>query len=249
MRQAAVETKPEKKNIFLPPLLLITLAVMLLTSGTIFMLRRAEKEAAPTLLEQVSEKAAAAAVFKHYALVIEESGPGYSLRFSGQVHEDRMYGKIDGYDLEIFAEEERFFVKNAVAAGWQDLKTAKLETLPVLLRDPHYLLSTLLAEKDIVVEAGSNRTVNNAACQTYFLEIPPPALQLLTHFGSEAVIDKLQVYLWFAEEDAFLHRMAVMMNVTVGEQSIHINRTYNLTCDAPDFPEDIPKTDTKTMPI
>ena len=30
---------------FLPPLLLITLAVMLLTSGTIFMLRRAEKEA------------------------------------------------------------------------------------------------------------------------------------------------------------------------------------------------------------
>ena len=31
-----------EKN-FLPPLLLITLAVMLLTSGTIFMLRRAEK--------------------------------------------------------------------------------------------------------------------------------------------------------------------------------------------------------------
>ena len=33
--------------------------------------------------------------------MIEESGPGYSLRFSGQVHEDRMYGKIDD-DLEIF---------------------------------------------------------------------------------------------------------------------------------------------------
>ena len=122
-------------------------------------------------------------------------------------------------------------------------KTAKLETLPVLCVI-HIVIVNSPGRKDIVVEAGSNHTVNNAACQTYFLEIPPPALQLLTHFGSEAVIDKLQVYLWFAEEDAFLHRMAVMMNVTVGEQSIHINRTqFNLRC--PGFPEDIPKTDTK----
>ncbi|HZK25497.1 MAG TPA: hypothetical protein VFC74_08960 [Oscillospiraceae bacterium] len=249
MRLAPVENKPEKQHIFLQPYFIITFVVVVLSSVCVFLLTRQKEEAVPTMLDIVAETTAAAAAHKHYNLVIEESGPGYLLRFSGQVHDDRLYGKIDGYDLEIFADEDQFFIKNSLASEWQDIKTAKLETLPTLIRDPHYLLANLMAGKEIAIETGTPRTVDDVICQTYFLEIPPPNLQLLTRFSTDATLDKLQVYLWFAEESGFMHRLAVMMNVTVAEETIQINRTYNLSPEAKDFPEDIPKINRKVMPI
>ncbi|MCR3922414.1 MAG: hypothetical protein NUK65_07860 [Firmicutes bacterium] len=248
MRQAA-NTPKKKKHIFLHPTFIIFFVAIVVGTSYVLFFNRPKEEVEPTILAIVAEKAESASTYTHYCLMIEESGPGYSLNFSGQVHDDRIYGKIEDYELEIFSDQNKYYIKSKLADGWQEMEKTELADVPALIRDPHYLLQTLLSSKEIFAEVGTERTVNDVLCQTYFLEIPPPDVQLLTRFEKDATLDKLQIYLWYATESDFMYRMAVMMNIAVGDETIQINRVYNLDTDANDFPEGVPVVAEKVTPI
>ncbi|NLZ92935.1 MAG: hypothetical protein GX922_02785 [Firmicutes bacterium] len=247
MRQAAYIAQ---KKIFSKPLVVILLFLLLVTSAFFMIIfREGELEALTTTLEEVREKTEAAAAQNVYGLVIEESGPGYSLSFKGQVTNNCLYGKIEDFEIEICSEDDQYFIKSKLDENWQALNKTGLDALPAVIRDPYYLLQTMLKGKEIVAEKGAQRTVNNIPCQTYFLEIPPPELQFLTRFENNATLDKLQIYLWFSEEENFLHRMAILMNVTVEEETIQVNRVYNLTREYEELPEDLPIIKGKVSPV
>lgn len=243
MRQATNLSRGKGRTFF-SPLLIFVLVAALLATGLTLVLSRPEETKSPTLQEVVIANATRAAETKTYALTIEESGPGYNLRFVGQVQNGKIYGKIDAYDLEVFSNYNKYFVKGSkLFDEWQEVKLAELDALPVLIRDPQQLLQLLLADNKLLVEEGVERMVEDIPCQTYFLEIPPPDLQLLTRFEEEATVDRLQLYLWFGNDDTFLHRMAILINLTVNEQAIQINRIYNLSPQTKIFPEGLPEVD------
>lgn len=239
MKQAPIITV-QKNKMFLAFLI----AAILLSAGLMLLCNRPDGNTLPALADMVAAKAAAAAENTSYSIVIEESGPGYSLRFSGQANDGLIYGKIDAYELEVFAKQEKYFVKGSgLFEEWKEIGKAELEALSVVIRDPHDLLRKLLNANEILAEEGPIRSVEDVPCQTYFLEIPPPDLQLLTRFEHEATLDKLQIYLWFDQETSFLYRMAILMYVTVEGENIQINRIYNLSPEKKILPAGLPQVD------
>lgn len=243
MRQASNLSRGKGKT-FLSPFLAFLLVTALLATGLTLVLSKPDEAKLPTLQEVVTANATLAAGTKTYTLTIEESGPGYNIRFVGQVQNGKIYGKIDAYDLEVFSNYDKYFVKgNKLFDEWQEVKLAELDALPALIRDPQHLLHLLLAGSKLLVEEGIERMVEDIPCQTYFLEIPPPDLQLLTRFEEDATLDKLQMYLWFGKDDTFMHRMAILMNLTVNEQAIQINRIYSLSPQIKSLPEGLPEVD------
>lgn len=242
MRQAPQLPRKSSKPSF-HPFLVFLFVVSLLASGFTILLSLPEKEIPlSTMQETVLARTAEVLVNNSYSLTVEESGPGYSLRFNGQVENGFIYGKMDTYDLELFTDQEKYFVKGSgVFAEWEEMEHAQLDALSVVVRDPQMLLELLLAGREILVEEGPLRTVENVVCQTYFLEIPPPDIQLLTRFEKEATLDKLQMYLWFAQDDQFLYRMALLMNVSVENDNVQINRIYSLNPQTKEMPEGLPQ--------
>ncbi len=183
----------------------------------------------------------AAAEFNDYRLVVDERGPGYSLRFKGQMMDGHIYGKLESYDLEIYSYQEQVFVKGSEAIDeWKEIGKTELDGLSFLARDPFALLSGLLSDKQVKAVGGPARMVEDIVCQTYFLEISPPELRILTHFEEDAALDKLQLYLWFAKDDLFMHRMALLLSITVKEKNFQIYRIYNLRPGVEKMPEDLP---------
>lgn len=242
MRQATQFSKKQMQTI-LQLLLLFLLVVGIFTASWLILYSsRQEKNANLTISQEaILAKALAAAEFNDYILVVEERGPGYSLRFNGQMLGHLIYGKLESYDLEIFSDQEQFFVKGSeVFDDWEEVGKAELDGLSFLVKDPFVLLSLLLSNKQIWAVEGPVKLVEDVACKTYFLEIPPPELQLLTHFEEDATLDKLQLYLWFAQENSFMHRMALLLNITVKGEEIQIYRIYNLRPETKEMPEGLP---------
>ncbi|NLZ38459.1 MAG: hypothetical protein GX893_02480 [Firmicutes bacterium] len=246
MRQAAPNLQ---RKIPFKPILVGLIFLLLVISTFMLLVRKEEQRAARTTLEEVRERAEAAAAHNVYGLAIEESGPGYLICFKGQMVGNCLYGKIDNFDLDICSEYDRYFIKAKGDEDWQPLTQTGLDDLPALIRNPHDLLQTILKGKEIVAEEGVQRNLNNIQCQTYFLEIPPPDLQLLTRFENNATLDKLQIYLWFAAENNFLYRMAILMNMTIEEETIQVNRIYDLTPECEDLPEGLPFNKGKKSPV
>ena len=243
MRQAPILSRGKREAV-ISPFLIFLLVSALFATGLTLVLSRPEETIPPTLQEVVTTKANLAAETTTYGLTIEESGPGYNIRFVGQVQGGKIYGKIDAYDLEVFSNYDKYFVKGSnLFDEWKEVKLAELDALPALIRDPQYLLQLLLAGNGLLVDEGIERMVEDIPCKTYFLEVPPPDLQLLTRFDEDATLDKLQLYLWFGNEDSLLHRMAILMNITVDEQTIQINRIYSLSPQTESFPEGLPVMD------
>ena len=241
MRQAPQISKKKVKTV--QQLLLCFMVVgVIVSSWQILYSSRQEKDANLTISQEVIlAKALAAAEFNDYRLVVEESGPGYSLRFSGQMLDGLIYGKLESYDLEIYSDREQFFVKGCeVVDEWEEVGKAERDGLSFLVKDPFVLLSLLLSHKQIRAVGGPVRVVEDVACQTYFLKIAPPELQLLTDFEEDAMLDKLQLYLWFAKENSFMYRMALLLNITVKGEEIQIYRIYNLRPGAKEMPEGLP---------
>ena len=244
MRQAPVaiykNIKPHIRTIFI-----IAVVSSLLVTGLIFIVLQQGKEELPTLDELVITQVSQAVERTRYSLEVEESGPGYSLRFTGQVVDGKVYGKIDSYDLEIYSSQNTYFVRGSeLYEEWEEMKQAELGALSAVIREPLQLLEMFITTDGLSIDEGPIRTVDNAACKTYFLEVPPPDLLQLTRFDDEnASLDKLELYLWFNEEEDFLYRMALLLNVTVEDEKMQINRIYNMHPDAPDIPNDLPKLD------
>lgn len=245
MRQAP-QPPGKQEEIAFQPFLLFLLAAALLASGmTLYFTRPAAQESLPTMQDVVRLKTTSAKGNNNaYGLVVEESGPGYSLRFNGQANEGFIYGKLESYDLEIYTDQNKYLIRSSgVFEEWEEAGTAELDALSVVVRDPLALLDVLLSGKQVFVEEGPERLVNDVACQTYFLEIPPPDVQFLTRFEEEASLDKLQLYLWFSKGGHFMHRMALLLNVTVNGEAIQINRIYSLSPVVKELPEGLPRLD------
>ncbi|MCW3489575.1 hypothetical protein [Dethiobacter alkaliphilus] len=230
---------------------ILVLAAVLVVVALIFVVSAPEKEVPLTLEELLVTKMSLAAEKNTYSLVVEESGPGYSLRFTGQVAEGNVYGNIAAYDLEIFSDQNTYFVRGEdLFEEWEEMDAAELGALSAVVHEPLELLETLLAAEDVIVEEGPRRMVDNAECQTYLVEVPPPELHLLTRFDNEdAELNKLRLYLWYNEEEEFLYRMAVLLSVTVDEETVEINRIYNMHPDAPAIPQDVPNPDKDSLAI
>jgi hypothetical protein len=241
VRQAPQISKKQVK-IVRQLLLFLLAAGVLVVSWLIIYSSRQEKDANPTISREIIlNKVSSAAEFNDYRLVVEERGPGYSLRFRGQIIDGLIYGEIESYDLEIYGNQEQFFVKGSeVIDEWQEVEAAELDGLSFLVMDPFALLSILLSDKQVSAVAGPVRLVENIACQTYFLQIPSPKLQVLTHFEEDATLDKLQLYLWFAKDNLFMHRMALLLNLTVKGEKIQVYRIYNLRPGVKEMPEGLP---------
>ncbi|HHX74630.1 MAG TPA: hypothetical protein GX699_06980 [Firmicutes bacterium] len=232
-------------------LLLLLCLLLLLVGGNIILYRQAfttPPAAEPTVLEVISRKAAAA-VCSTYGLTIKESGPGYELCFTGIAEGERLFGEIEGYDLEVYACRGQFYVKNKEATAWQPAAAAELDALPVLLRDPHQLLATMLTAGELQAETGQKRTVDNVLCQTYVLELDTPDAGLVTRFANEATLEKLKLYLWFAEEGGFLHRMAMAMDINVAGEAVQISRMYVFSPEGGGLPDGLPPAEGYTYPL
>ena len=201
-----------------------------------------EEDVNPTIsLEIIQNKLSAAAEFKDYLLMIDERGPGYMLRFNGQMRDGHLYGKLESHELEIYSDQEQVFVRGSeTSEEWMEVEKAELDGLTFLVKNPFSLLSELLSDKQVKVLGGPMRMVEDIACQTYFLEIPPPELRLLTNFEEDAIFERLQLYLWFAEDNLFMHRMALLFSFTVKEEKIQIYRIYNLRPGVKEMPQDLP---------
>ncbi|NLM45674.1 MAG: hypothetical protein GX200_02580, partial [Firmicutes bacterium] len=119
----------------------------------------------------------------------------------------------------------------------------------VLLRDPHQLLAAMLSAGDLQAEAGEKRTVENVICETYVLEPAAVEAELVTSFNAEATLEKLKLYLWFAEEDGFLRMMAMAMDFRVNGEAVHISRRYIFSPDGGSWPEGLPQTEGFTHPL
>lgn len=220
----------------------LLVCLSLLICGVLLILTYREKpEAAPTLGQIVGEKAKKATRFADFTLVAEESGPGYSLRFTGQMNRDVIYGHIENYNIQICTTSNIYYVKDEeMYQDWTRADEAGLEELAAFVRDPLALLNSLFEGREILVEEGPRRLVGDIPCLTYFLEIPPPDIDMFTRFKSDALLEKLQVYLWFAEETGFLHRMAVMLHLTADGEKTQLNRIYTMSPRIKELPDDLP---------
>jgi hypothetical protein len=242
LRQAPQLPKRSAEPLLHPFLLFLLTVSVLATAVTLYLTRPEYEGSVKTMQSLIQAKTELASANEGYGMVVEESGPGYNLRFSGQVAQGLIYGKMDAYDLEIFTDQSVYYVRGSgVYEEWEEMGSAQLDGLSVLIRDPLDLLQTLLSGGQVLVEEGPQRMVEDIPCVTYFLEIPPPDLQMLTRFEEEATLDKLQLYLWFDREGEFLHRMALLLNITVNAENIQINRIYSLSPTSRDMPDDLPQ--------
>lgn len=234
----------------LTPLLLLCLLLLISGGSMLFQQKTSvpQPEAEPNILEVIGRKVAAA-ISSNYGLTIRESGPGYELRFTGIADGEQLFGEIEGYDLEVYACRGQFYVKDKEAAEWQTAAAAELDALPVLLRDPHQLLAAMLAAGELQAEAGKKRTANHVLCETYVLEPAAVNAELVTCFEKEAILEKLKLYLWFAEEGGFLHMMAMAMDIKVGGEAVHISRMYIFSPEGGSLPEGLPQAEGYTYPL
>ncbi|NLP36228.1 MAG: hypothetical protein GX357_01065 [Firmicutes bacterium] len=239
MRQATVKGKSKRHGI------LLLLLVLMIIAGSLFLFPRQVKEheeqVLPTMFEVLTVQVTAAGNnMENYSLIIEENGPGYKLNFQGQVNGEKIYGKLEDYELELFSAYEQYFVKSATENEWQDLGVLGLEDLPDLIRTPRQLLDKIWAEKEISVAAGEKRIVNDALCQVYSLEIQKPHARFLSGLPQNAVLEKLQVYLWLDEENLFIHRLALILDMVAGGEKVQLNRLLQMEPQAKALPAGLP---------
>jgi len=249
MRHAPIGLKRKTLPYFQPVVFLLLLSFFAL--GGTLMVNRAEKPSpGPTLEEAVMASVAAAAKHTAYALEIEESGPGYSLLFTGQAEGNKIYGEVRDFNLQVFAVGQKYFVRGGkLIVQWQEVREAGLESLTVFVRNPQELLGLLLNGKNMVAEEGPRRDVAGVPCKTYFLEIMPGDLQTLSLFSGDATLEKLHAYLWFGEDDGFLYKMALLMDIVVDGEKGQVNRVFTLNPRQQKMPEDLPQTDQRTLEV
>jgi hypothetical protein len=204
----------------------------------------AGKNPPPTAAEAVAALAATAGNIRDYSLEIEESGPGYSLRFQGQVRDGRLYGRLEQFELEVYAQFGRYHVRGGeVFQGWQAADTAGLKALDAIIRDPLEIMLQITAHDGITVETGPKRQVGGVNCLAYLLEVPldiPLLPALLTVAEEQAAPERFRAYLWFGSEDGFMYRMVLLFDFSGEKGRAQVIRTYNLGTETIPLPPDLP---------
>lgn len=206
----------------------------------------------PTVGETVVALAGLARDYNQYSVVIEESGPGYNLQFSGHVTGSVIYGQLDQYDIEVFVRQGQYFVRDGdLFKQWQDADEAEMGGISDFVRDPQELLDVLLSGQEIDAGEGPDRIVGGVPCRTYSLEADLPAEGIFQELriGAQRGAGKMQVHLWFGEEDNFLYRMALLLNFTEEDGIVHVSRVYTMSPCAVQLPDGLPYPDDRPVEI
>ncbi len=223
----------------------LLLPALLLAAGVMLAVSPPARKAQPTAEEAVAVLASRALNYRDYTLVIEESGPGYSLRFTGQVSENRLYGRLEQFDLEIYARDGRYHVRGSeVFKEWQPADKAGLKTLDAIVRNPLDILSQIAGSAGIKAETGPDLTIGGVICLAYLVEVPvdiPVLPSLLTVSGEQAVPERFRAYLWFGSADHFLYRMALLFDFSGTDGRAQITRVYTLGTATEPLPRDLPQ--------
>lgn len=205
-----------------------------------FPARLREEKGQPSVLETVSARAAEAAARKSYSLSIEEWGPGYRLCFKGQAEEGKIYGRLEDYDLEVYAEGGKYCVRRGAEEEWQAAEEYGLEDLPFFIHEPAELLSGVLTEQDLRAEEGRRREISDTACEIYFLETSPQTAEKYFFPAEEGEITGLNMYACFAEDNS-LQRLVITVQLKSGAGKTEITRIYHLTPAQDRLPDDLPQ--------
>jgi len=216
-----------------------------LTFCLILIFSAVKKPAAlPSIADIVALQHSEASAQLAYTVEIEESGPGYSLSFSGQVHEGQLYGNLEKYNLQIFATDDSYYVRGAeMFKQWQPLEKAELEGLSAFVREPLALLGLLLQSGISHEEKGPDREINGVPCHAYLLEIAPAYTQDLSLISAseDMSVERMRVYLWFGENDNFLYQMALVFDIGQGNEKGQISRIYSMSLQEIEMPPDLPQ--------
>ena len=244
MRQAVLY-KAKKKRRSPSPFAKSLFSVVLLAVCLTFLFAGPVKKNPPlTDHDAVTAQATLAADFHAYSLTIEESGPGYSLSYSGQVENGRLYGTLETFNLQVFAYDDRYYVRGGdMYEEWQTVEKAELQALAAFVRNPVSLLGMILAE-DFIVEKGPERVIEGELCRAFLLDVAPSESLLLTLFSTvqeeEISLEKLGVYLWFGKDDEFLYKMALLLDISRLDEKVQVSRIYTMSKEMNRLPDDLP---------
>jgi hypothetical protein len=245
MRQAVIYSS-RKKQRYISRFIKLLFSAVLLAVSLIFLFTGPVKKNVPlTDYDAVTVHARAAADFTAFSLTIEESGPGYSLRYTGQVENGRLYGSLETYNLQVFAYGSRYYVRGGdVYEEWQTVETAELQALASFVRNPVSLLHMMISGAEFTVERGPERVIEGALCRAFLLDVAPSESLLLTLFSAvqeeEISLEKLRVYLWFDKNDEFLYKMALLLDIARLEEKVQVSRVYTMSKEKNRLPDDLP---------
>ncbi|MBS4031975.1 MAG: hypothetical protein KGZ63_11235 [Clostridiales bacterium] len=244
MRQAVTTTK---KN-WVTPFFLLLFAGAMLVTGVSFPV--AEKEPLPTLAEVIAAKVSETGDFSEYSLEIEENGPEYTLQFSGLVRGREIYGTLSSYDLEVYARQGRYYVRGGdLLEDWHEVKGVELDGLPEFVQNPQIFIRMLLMNENLIVDEGVTRTVDGDVCQTYFLHLPSSDVEMLTGVLSGLDGGQVSAYLWFGEDDGFLYKVTLQLDIATGDHMSRIYRTYTMKPQKSELPADLPEPGNRVLEI
>jgi hypothetical protein len=236
MRQAVTATT--KKNWVMPFLLFIFIGVVLAAG---ILLPVTESEPLPTLAEVFAAKVSGTGDFSEYSLEIEESGPGYQLQFSGLVSGREIYGTLTSYGLEVFARQGKYYVRGGdLFEDWQEVNSVELDGLPEFVQNPQIFIRMLRIDENLIVDEGATRTMEGKICQTYFLHLPDSDVEMFTGLSPGLDGGQASAYLWFGEDDGFLYKLTLQLDIATGDQITRIHRIYTMNPQQSELPADLP---------
>ncbi len=243
MRQAVVRRDKLKLRHRYKFMAFLFVAVVLVFCVSLFF--TGKKPAQPADEEVMTALAGVAGRYHEFALTIEESGPGYSLRYEGQVKGDLLYGTFETFNLQVYAQGKNYYVRGGeVFAEWLTVEKAEMQALVSFVRNPLDLLALLLASEEFTAEKGPDRLIDGVQCTSYLLDISPSAALLPDLFSAfqeeEADLEELHIYMWFGAEDNFLYKMAFTLNIYSPADKVTLSRVYTMHRAQADLPDDLP---------
>ncbi|MBS4021590.1 MAG: hypothetical protein KGZ79_04110 [Dethiobacter sp.] len=245
MRQAVSRSAKKKLRSRFLFLIILFLAVMQLTFLAVFFARSDKRKIELPAEEVVAIRVHQAGDYRDFSLTIEESGPGYSLKYSGLVKDGMMYGTLESFDLQVFSYYDMYYVRGGdVFNEWQTVEKAELQALAAFVRNPLPLLSRLLAEEYFSVESGPDRLIEGVPCQAFLLDVSPSASLLGSLFSvlqeDDVLLEQMRVYIWFGTEDNFLYKMALLFDIVTTKEKVQVTRVYSMNRQQAYLPDDLP---------
>ncbi|RJX25122.1 MAG: hypothetical protein C4554_07760 [Dethiobacter sp.] len=176
--------------------------------------------------------------YEHLEVEIIERGQGYRINFRGSLMDNKIYGKIPNYMLEIYKHSSgELFAKDLTDGLWKSSAELKLDTLQEFFISPFELLglwSHLFKEAKFVnYSAGKEKVV--------LLNISPHELEK-TAFLKDYLNQNpfwLECLIFIEPEELFINQIIFSLYDKRNLESI-LSRTFSLKCSGSYFPDVIP---------